>query len=113
MADDLARMIAEWNRFAAHLERGFSDGIDDYSYYLNTRDVIEDALESEPATSALRHRLAHIDSRVRAATRLASPMRTLNTRPGSIEFYSRAPRIVLPELREDLFALGLMDWIRA
>jgi hypothetical protein len=110
VSDDLGSLIEKWDRFAAQLEQGFSDGIDDYSFYLNARDVIEDILVDDSPEHLL-DRLADIDRRVREATRPASPMRTLNARAGSIEFYSRAPRTVLPELRDDLLALGLVDWV--
>jgi hypothetical protein len=67
VAGGIEGLIAEWERIAGDVERGYSLGLDDYLNDLDTRQLLEQALSFAPAAAreALAGRILAADERMK------------------------------------------------
>ena len=105
---DLAGRIGRWQRFVGEVEVGYDDSIYDFEYQLDGRSVLQYVIERVPADigAALTHDLSESDQRFKlATTEIGEPIRD---RGHGQWWWVRIPRVLLPELADDLRVDGLI-----
>jgi len=108
----LNTLLQNWYRFVVEVERGYNDSIYEYTNDLSNRDLIENILLSvQPSLHArLLKAIQPWDERFIKATEAGlRPLVNLTSDKLSFFWWSRIPKNLTDELKEDLQAEGLMS----
>lgn len=107
----LEGLLERWTDFVGAIERGYRDSLDDYTNELSVRDLLArvTAVLSKAGHAHLLRTLGPLDDRFHAVTRpilrpLLPPLAGETLGP----WWSRVPKVLVDELRDDLHAKGVV-----